>query len=111
MGTRLNDFLSDQQIKELKYLQDKELITRVKIDSILTLNKMKGKFFTVDYIPNKLVYVYDITPKEILFLAFFKDPKDTEMKAHKHSANKKLKSDFKPYKNTPIQSVLNLIKL
>ena len=70
---------------------------------------MKGKFFTVDYVPNKLVYVYDTTPNEILFLAFFKDPKDTEMQAHKHSASKKMKSDFKTYKNTPIQSVLDLV--
>jgi hypothetical protein len=71
---------------------------------------MKGKFFTVDYIPNKLVYVYDTTPKEILFLAFFKDKGQTELQAHKHSVSKKLKSDFKEYKQTPIHSVLNLIK-
>lgn len=70
---------------------------------------MKGKFFTVDYVPNKLVYVYDTTQTEILFLAFFKDKGQTEMQAHKHSANKKLKSDFKTYKNTPIQSVLDLV--
>jgi hypothetical protein len=72
---------------------------------------MKSKFFTVDYIPNKLVYVYDTTPKEILFLAFFKDKGRDKLEAHEISINKKLKSDFKEYKQTPIQEVLNLIKL
>jgi hypothetical protein len=72
---------------------------------------MKSKFFTVDYIPNKLVYVYDTTPKEILFLALFKDKGRDKLEAHKHSVSKKLKSDFKEYKQTPIQEVLNLIKL
>lgn len=75
----------------------------------MKLIDMKGKFFNLEYIPNKLVYVYETTKEDIKFLAFF-NLKGNGMKAIKHQINKKSKSDFKELKNyTPIQSIINLI--
>ena len=69
---------------------------------------MKGKFYNVEYIPNKLVYVYETTKEDIKFLAFFNV--GNGVKAIKHCINKKSKSDFKEQKNyVPIQSIINLI--
>ena len=64
---------------------------------------MTGKFYTLDYVPHKLAYVYEVTKEEIKFLAFFND-KGNGMKAVKHSVSKKSKRDFgKPKKcYTPI---------
>ena len=74
----------------------------------MKLIEMKSKFFNIEYIPNKLVYVYEVTKDEILFLAFFNE--GNGMKAIKHCINKKSKSDFKEQKNyTPIQSIIDLI--
>ena len=71
---------------------------------------MTGKFYTLDYVPNKLVYVYEVTKEEIKFLAFFND-KGNGMKAIKHSVNKKSKKDFgKPKKCfKPIPQVQQMI--
>lgn len=76
----------------------------------MKLIDMKGKFFNVEYIPNKLVYVYEITKDEILFLAFFNEC-GNGMRAIKHQINKKSKTDFKELKNyNPISPVLKMIE-
>ena len=71
---------------------------------------MIGQFYTLDYVPNKLAYVYEVTKEEIKFLAFFND-KGNGMKAVKHSVNKKNKGDFSKIKKcyTPIPQVEQMI--
>lgn len=61
---------------------------------------MVGKFYTIDYIPNNLAYVYEVTKKEIKFLAFFNDD-GKGMRAVKHSVDRESsKRDFsKPKKD------------
>ena len=54
---------------------------------------MKNKFYKIDYVPNKLVYVYDIKDNQIMFLSFFNE--GNGMQAIKHSMSTKSKKDFK----------------
>ena len=65
---------------------------------------MIGKFYNIEYIPNRLAYVYEVTKEEINFLAFFSENGDG-LKAIKHSVNKALRKDFRTpsrgYKSTP----------
>jgi hypothetical protein len=71
---------------------------------------MNGRYYKVDYIPNKLVYVYETTKEDIKFLAFFSE-KGTGMKAIKHSINKtSSKRDFKKINFTPDQKILDMIE-
>jgi hypothetical protein len=69
---------------------------------------MKG-FYKLDYVPNKLAYVYEVTKTEIAFLAFFNE--GSGMKAVKHSVSKKLSNDFKKHQTcfNPISEINNLI--
>lgn len=59
---------------------------------------LANKYYQVNYIPNKTVYVYEITKTEIKFIAFFKE-KDSEFKAISHNVPIKSKKDFKPVKD------------
>ncbi len=54
-------------------------------------------FYNIDYIPNKLVYIYHISKTEIFFLGFYKE-KNSPYNAVKISVNKKSSNDFKPNK-------------
>tara|TARA_R100001244_G_scaffold75061_1_gene59828 strand:+ start:218 stop:436 length:219 start_codon:yes stop_codon:yes gene_type:complete len=68
---------------------------------------MTDQFYIVDYIPNRLVYVYETNKKEIKFLAFING------EGVKHSVNVKLKKDFKkPTKRfkapEELQDIINL---
>lgn len=58
---------------------------------------MEGKFFKLDYVPNKLVYVHEVSKGEINFLVFF--GKDEGLRAVKHRVHVKSKADFKKVKN------------
>tara|TARA_R110000772_G_scaffold268686_3_gene397521 strand:+ start:6049 stop:6285 length:237 start_codon:yes stop_codon:yes gene_type:complete len=71
---------------------------------------MTNKFYTLDYVPHKLAYVYEVTKEEIKFLAFFND-KGNGMKAVKHSVSKKSKKDFRKPKKCyiPIPQVQKMI--
>jgi hypothetical protein len=72
---------------------------------------MKGNFYRLEYIPNKMAYVYETTKKEIKFLAFLKE-KDSIFKAIPHSVSIKLKRDFVKPKNcyVPHEEIKTLIK-
>lgn len=74
------------------------------------LSEMIGNFYSLDYIPNKLIYVYEITKDEIKFLGFFRKYRD-KMIAVKHSINKKSKKDIKEYKpfnpSTEVKHMIN----
>jgi len=71
---------------------------------------MKANFYRVEYVPNKLVYVYETSKQEIKFLAFFKE-KDSVFKAIPHSVSIKLKRDFVKPKNcyVPHEEIKTLI--
>jgi hypothetical protein len=71
---------------------------------------MTLKFYELSYIPNKLVYVYEVYKNEILFLAFFNE--NGSFKAIRHSVNKKLKRDFKktPKCFEPNKNIIKLIE-
>ena len=68
---------------------------------------MEGKFYKVDYVPNKLVYVYKRDKNNIYFLAFI------NKEAVKHSVSRKHWRDLKkvPSGYKPIESVFNMINL
>lgn len=70
---------------------------------------MKG-FYKLEYIPNKIVYVFNTDNKNISFLAFFSEGKG--LKAIKHTISKKLIKDFKKPINcfNPSNEVKELIK-
>ena len=72
---------------------------------------MIGKFFKLDYIPNKLVYVYALSRTEIHFLAFFNE-KGKGMAGIKHSLNKKSKRDLIKLKEDfePVPAIYKLIE-
>jgi hypothetical protein len=55
-------------------------------------------FYKVDYIPNKLVFIYSIDKLEIRFLAFFKES-GKDFNAVSHSISSLNKKDFKPVLN------------
>jgi hypothetical protein len=68
---------------------------------------MKDQFYIVDYITNRIVYVYDTNKEEIKFLAFING------EGVKHSMSVKLKKDFKkPTKRfkapEELQDIINL---
>ena len=67
-------------------------------------------FYKLDYIPNKLVFVYSIYKKEIRFLAFMKE-KNNDFKAIKHSINLTSKKDFNNVDKSfnPIPKIKELI--
>ena len=71
---------------------------------------MIGNFYVIEYVPNKLVYVYDVDEIEIKFLIFMNEH-GNGLKAIKHSVSVKCKSDFgKPKKCfTPIPQIQQLI--
>jgi len=75
------------------------------------MKEMTGNFYKLDYVPNKLAYVYEVTKEEIKFLAFFND-KGNGVRAIKHSINKKWKQNFKELKEcyTPIPQVKQMIE-
>lgn len=70
---------------------------------------MIGNFYNLDYMPNRLVYVYEITKTDICYMAFFK-LKGEELKVHKHKVSKSSKREFKAINYTPIQQILDLVK-
>ena len=69
---------------------------------------MKGKFYLVDYMPNKIVFVKEEDKNNCY--AFFKE-RGSELKAVKHGITKGMKKDFKKF--NPSQEIksklINLI--
>lgn len=72
----------------------------------------KETFYNLEFIPNKLVYVYEIGKTEIKFLAFFNCAK-YGFKAHKHTLDIKSKKEFKKIKTcfNPNEQIKEMIKV